>query len=116
LGWIWICATILTALGVLALLTDATHNAGIEGRWNQVGVLLGAGAPLEDLHVEGIIVAGGLEQQLALLDTSGVLQRIVHHCKAEEESLESNGLAHKLISEWSHWLHKRQTPQAQRRH
>jgi len=36
------------------------------------------------LHVEGVIVAGGLEQQLALLDTSGVLQRIVHHCKAEK--------------------------------
>lgn len=62
------------------LLTDATHNAGIEGRWNQVGVLLGASTALEHLHVEGIVVAGGFEQQFTLLDTCGMLQGIVHHC------------------------------------
>lgn len=59
-------------------LTNAANDARIEGRRNHRRRVLGALGALHDVHVERIIVAGLLQQQLALLDTGGMLQRIVH--------------------------------------
>lgn len=63
----------------LIFLTDASDEARLERRRDHVRVLLGARAALEHTHVEGIGVAGSVGQQLALLQTGRMLDRVVHH-------------------------------------
>lgn len=65
----------------LLLLTDASDKAGVKGRGDQRGHVLGARSALEHFHVEGVVVSGLHRQQLTLLQTGGVFRGVVHHCK-----------------------------------
>lgn len=63
----------------LIFFADASDEARLERRWDHVRVLLGARAALEHAHIERVGVAGPVGQQLTLLQTGRVLDRVVHH-------------------------------------
>lgn len=63
----------------LIFLTDASDEARLERGRDHVRALLGARAALEHTHIEGIGIAGSVGQQLALLQTGRVLDRVIHH-------------------------------------
>ena len=63
------------------LLADAPHKTSLKSRGNLVGLIFGAGTPLDYFEVERVLVTGYFCQKLALFQPSGVLKGVTHgHC------------------------------------